>query len=372
VILLFTVIHGAAVVLIGAVPWLIDVLFRLLYRPRVYAKGTAFPSSKTTNTTDVEAASPSRLGVIAREQVSARRLPGGITSLQFPRVRADTGETFKFKPGQYVFLCIPEISSLEWHPFSISSAPHEDLVTFHVRSLGDWTSKLANLVSTVSEFNTVPVPFDLFVDGPYGTLSIDLDGHLPTTNYSHVVILCGGIGITPMRSIVNQLHYESIQQKKRSWMRSVRLVWAVRDFDILSAFVGLDQSSSGNELASSYLPDRLLETTSGTPTAESNSTFRTEIFVTDESSTASATIGDVEAPIAPQLAHMLKLNDRPNISQILRETGERAQMETADAGSVVVLVCGPDAMVKDAISASISLTRELGVRFDVHHEYFYF
>jgi hypothetical protein len=31
--------------------------------------------------------------------------------------------SFDFKPGQYCFLCIPELSELEWHPFSISSTP---------------------------------------------------------------------------------------------------------------------------------------------------------------------------------------------------------------------------------------------------------
>jgi predicted ferric reductase len=26
-------------------------------------------------------------------------------------------------PGQYLFLCCPELSAREWHPFTISSSP---------------------------------------------------------------------------------------------------------------------------------------------------------------------------------------------------------------------------------------------------------
>jgi NADPH oxidase len=38
-----------------------------------------------------------------------------------------------FKVGQYCYLCCPFISNWEWHPFTISSAPEEQTVTFHIR-----------------------------------------------------------------------------------------------------------------------------------------------------------------------------------------------------------------------------------------------
>jgi len=34
---------------------------------------------------------------------------------------------------QYVFINCPMVSSYEWHPFSISSAPDEQFVTFHIK-----------------------------------------------------------------------------------------------------------------------------------------------------------------------------------------------------------------------------------------------
>lgn len=48
--------------------------------------------------------------------------------------------SMKYKPGQYLFLNCPDVSRLEWHPFTISSAPEEDFVSVHIRVVGDWTS----------------------------------------------------------------------------------------------------------------------------------------------------------------------------------------------------------------------------------------
>lgn len=32
---------------------------------------------------------------------------------------------FHFKPGDYVYINVPEIAKYEWHPFTISSAPEQ-------------------------------------------------------------------------------------------------------------------------------------------------------------------------------------------------------------------------------------------------------
>ena len=42
-------------------------------------------------------------------------------------------KSFKYKPGQYLFLNCPHLSFYEWHPFTISSAPHEEFVSCHIR-----------------------------------------------------------------------------------------------------------------------------------------------------------------------------------------------------------------------------------------------
>lgn len=35
--------------------------------------------------------------------------------------------------GQYCFVCIPRVSLLQWHPFSISSGPNNSHFTFHIK-----------------------------------------------------------------------------------------------------------------------------------------------------------------------------------------------------------------------------------------------
>lgn len=49
---------------------------------------------------------------------------------------------FKMGPGQYIFLQCPSVSWLEWHPFTLTSAPEEDFFSVHIRVAGDWTAAL--------------------------------------------------------------------------------------------------------------------------------------------------------------------------------------------------------------------------------------
>ena len=41
------------------------------------------------------------------------------------RVALAEEQRSRYAAGQYVFLNVPSISSLQWHPFSITSAPRE-------------------------------------------------------------------------------------------------------------------------------------------------------------------------------------------------------------------------------------------------------
>ncbi|POM64231.1 Ferric reductase, partial [Phytophthora palmivora] len=235
VVIIAAVAHGAFFALFGILPWFIDMLYRLVFRSRSYSKG--------------KKGSASQMGIIARDQVSIHALPGNITRIQFPRVRKDSGETFEYEAGQYAFLCIPSISSLEWHPFTISSSPNEAMVTFHIKTLGDWTRKVRTAVVDAVESS----PFDILLDGPYGKVSVDIDS---SAVYSHYVLFSGGIGVTPMRSIVNWLHSDHVSGY-RSDIKNVHFVWSVRDRDLIQALVdGTETQDYGNH-NESYFPTRI-------------------------------------------------------------------------------------------------------------------
>jgi predicted ferric reductase len=98
-------------------------------------------------------------------------LPGDVVQVTIPR-----NAHFHHRAGEYVFLCVPELSLFEWHPFSISSAPHEGAptagggsaektgsFTLHVRALGDWTKRFQALAA-----KTAGKPVTILFEGPYG------------------------------------------------------------------------------------------------------------------------------------------------------------------------------------------------------------
>ncbi|KAF1386303.1 hypothetical protein PFLUV_G00093250 [Perca fluviatilis] len=70
--------------------------------------------------------------------VEVNLLPSKVTHLVIKRP-----EFFHFKPGDYVYINIPEIAKYEWHPFTISSPPEQsDSLWLHIRSMGQWTNRL--------------------------------------------------------------------------------------------------------------------------------------------------------------------------------------------------------------------------------------
>ena len=52
--------------------------------------------------------------------------------------------------GQYVFINIPAISTLEWHPFTISSSPLDKTTTHHIKSMSG-SSSSGSSISSVSQ-----------------------------------------------------------------------------------------------------------------------------------------------------------------------------------------------------------------------------
>ncbi|KAJ1679316.1 hypothetical protein EV182_002297 [Spiromyces aspiralis] len=41
--------------------------------------------------------------------------------------------------GQYIYIMCPAINPFQWHPFTITSSPHEDFVSVHISAAGGWT-----------------------------------------------------------------------------------------------------------------------------------------------------------------------------------------------------------------------------------------
>lgn len=212
------IIHGAIIIPICGLVWLLDLLLRY--------------------------------GITAKHvELKAALLPGNIIHIKF-------NKAFNYTPGQYIFLRISDVDPLQYHPFTIASAPHQEQTSLYLRPLGDWTGRLLKLInasvtsdSAVTsdgiEMGTVSAATDsnltmpaytilrAIVEGPYGITSVNFND----PEYQVVLLIAGGIGATPMLSIYHDL----IQQARtgRSF-RKVMLAWSVKDIAMIDS---IDKSS---------------------------------------------------------------------------------------------------------------------------------
>ena len=158
-----------------------------------------------------------------------------------------TKKDFKFSPGQYVFLAIPSISRSQFHPFSISCSSNDEdnkgNFTLHIKCNGDFVETLREVVKNGT---VTPKNMQIFVEGPYGRPAI------PALEYSSIILLSGGIGITPMISIfadlidnikmitASQDYDESITYNKETQQelktKRIHFVWSVKTADAIEEF----------------------------------------------------------------------------------------------------------------------------------------
>jgi predicted ferric reductase/Ca2+-binding EF-hand superfamily protein len=120
----------------------------------------------------------------------SQALRSGVTRLEL-----EPPKGFSWSPGDYAFLRIPAIAKHEWHPFTISSAEESGALTFHVRSLGNWTAALRRRVES-NEASGTEEHMEAYVDGPYGSPS----AHIFDSRFA--VFIGAGIGVTPFASVL--------------------------------------------------------------------------------------------------------------------------------------------------------------------------
>ncbi|XP_077433309.1 NADPH oxidase 1 [Vanacampus margaritifer] len=139
---------------------------------------------------------------------------------------------FKMDVGQYVFLNCPAISQLEWHPFTMTSAPEEDFFSVHIRSAGDWTEKLISIMQQLPEGAQGP---KMGVDGPFGTASEDV------FDYEVAMLVGAGIGVTPFASILKSIWYKFKESNPVLRTRKIYFYWLCRETNAFEWFADLLQ-----------------------------------------------------------------------------------------------------------------------------------
>lgn len=121
-------------------------------------------------------------------------------------MRAKKDPVKKQRAGQFLFVRFPGEKSLnESHPFTISSAPHEEVLRLTIKASGDFTRHL---------FDKLEAGMDAVIDGAYGMFDYKTGG-------TKQVWVAGGIGVTPFLSFVRDLESASLD-------RDVDLYYTVR------------------------------------------------------------------------------------------------------------------------------------------------
>uniref|UniRef100_G3NS64 NAD(P)H oxidase (H2O2-forming) n=1 Tax=Gasterosteus aculeatus aculeatus TaxID=481459 RepID=G3NS64_GASAC len=142
-------------------------------------------------------------------------LPSGVTHLEFKRPQG-----FVYRSGQWVRVACLMLGTDEYHPFTLTSAPHEETLSLHIRAVGPWTSQLRDLYTDESLLELGDYP-KLYLDGPFG------EGHQEWIDFEVSVLVGGGIGVTPFTSILKDLVYKS-STKSKILCKKVYFIWVTR------------------------------------------------------------------------------------------------------------------------------------------------
>ncbi|KAI9437961.1 NADPH oxidase [Lactarius indigo] len=166
--------------------------------------------------------------------------PSNVMEIQIKKEKTTT------RAGQYIFICCPEISYFQWHPFTLTSAPEEDYISVHIRVVGDFTRDFAKalgcdfdkksdkgekdpggkVIGTSANPPLNRVLPRVMVDGPFGSASEDF------LNYETVLLVGAGIGVTPFASILKSIWYRmnNFNNSKPTRLSKVYFTWVIRDF----------------------------------------------------------------------------------------------------------------------------------------------
>merc|ERR1712228_542532 len=157
-----------------------------------------------------------------------------------------------FMMGQYAFINISNISLYEWHPFTIASGENESESYLQIQNEGaklcesdiSQNAQFTNLLYSLATNPSID-DIELHVDGPYGA-PFEYDG------YERIVLIGGGIGITPCHSIFSTLLSRSIRYGGKDAMGnvlpSIDLIWCAKTIKCFLCLFKLGNCSKSTAL----------------------------------------------------------------------------------------------------------------------------
>ncbi|KAG2263229.1 hypothetical protein Bca52824_070308 [Brassica carinata] len=305
--------------------------------------------------------------------VSAAAYPGNVLTLKMSRPKH-----FKYKSGQYMFVNCPKVSPFEWHPFSITSAPHDGYLSVHIKSTGDWTkaikevfsevtSKPASVRDTSHGANNPDYP-KIMIDGPYGAPAQDYKKY-------EVVLLVGlGIGATPMISIIkdivnnmyamenaqlrqmeNGLQHEPQDKTENFKTKRAYFYWVTREQGSYDWFKNIM-----NEIAARDV-NKIIELHNYCISVFEEDDARSALIHMLQS-IAYAKSGKEVVSETRVMSHFAK----PNWEHVYKKIA----MDHPAGTNVGVFCCGPPVLTKELRRLAMKFTHKTKIRFSFHKENF--
>ena len=298
--------------------------------------------------------------------------------------------SMKYKAGQWLLLNVPEVSTTQWHPFTITSCPFDPYVSVHVRQVGDWTRALGDAVGAgptqardydnlddLGMYEIALMPNQempaIRVDGPYGAPAEDVFDN-------EIAVLIGtGIGVTPWASILKNIFNLRARPNGPMRLKRVEFIWICRDTKSFEWF----------QMLLSSLEQQSLD--AATQTGAAHEFLRIHTYLTqrfDANDMANVFINSVEAEKDPLTQLSARTNfGRPDFTKLFTamkdgirdgsylggalpggEKGERdsQRRKKADVG---VYFCGPNTAAKQ-IRGACKVVTSSDVTFSFWKEHF--
>lgn len=210
--------------------------------------------------------------------VSTRTLPCETVELNFSKSKGLT-----YAPTSIIFMNVPSISKLQWHPFTVTSSSYlePEKLSVVIKGEGSWSKKLYQILSSPSAADHL----DISIEGPYGPASTDFLRH------DLLVMVSGGSGITPFISIIREMIYAK-QTQQNCKTPKILLISAFKNSSELTMFdLLLPITGSISEVSELGLQIEAYVTREKEPAAELKNTIRTVWFKPRQS----------DSPITPVL-----------------------------------------------------------------------
>jgi predicted ferric reductase len=160
--------------------------------------------------------------------------------------------------GKTIYICCPDISYIEWHPFSVCKSSNNNSCSVFIKIRGNWTLKFANLLGISSPHSVFSTVYpQIYIDGPFVIFPKNIN-HIINTKTT--LFISSGIGLTTFYNILYHLndtyaknmHFVIIAKKTDEILWIINLLNKVSNIQNFHLYIFFTDKE--NNISNIYLP----------------------------------------------------------------------------------------------------------------------